>query len=442
MRGRMLREGDEGFDDALRIWNGMIGRRPAFIAPCEDADDVAEALRFAQAEGLLVSVRGGDHSTAGASVCEGGVMIDLSRMKGLQVDPAARRVRAEPGLRWCEVDQATQAHGLATNGGTVSDTGVAGLTLGGGLGWLAGRYGLTCDNLLAAEVVTADGRRLRASADQNPDLFWAIRGGGGNFGVVTAFEFQLHPVGPMIYGGMVAHPLERAPEVLRFYRDYCANNPDEVNTACAFMTTPDGVKIVAIAACHCGSLEAGERALQPIKSFGPPVVDQLGPMPFLALQTALDGAFPRGRRYYAKSAFITEIRDGLIERMAGQFASVPSPHTIFLLQQLGNAANRVAPDATAFAHRDARWDALVFSGWERAEEDAEQIAWSRLAYESWRPFCMDAGYTNALSGEDSESDVRSSYGAAYPRLAQLKRRYDPTNVFRMNANIRPAAAPA
>jgi FAD/FMN-containing dehydrogenase len=440
LRGQVLRPGEAGYDEARRVWNGMIDRRPAFIARCANADDVAAAVQFARAQGLRVSVRGGDHSAAGAAVCEGGLMIDLSPMKGLKIDPGSRTARVEPGLRWFEVDQATQAHGLATTGGTVSDTGVAGLTLGGGLGWLAGRYGLTCDNLVAAELVTAEGERLRACSDEHPDLFWAIRGGGGNFGVVTAFEFRLHPVGPIIYGGMVAHPLERASDVMRFYRDYCASNPDEVNTACAMMTTPEGAKIIAIAACHCGSVKAGEEALRPLKEFGPPLLDQLGPMPYLALQTALDGAFPRGRRYYWKSALITEIRDDLIALTGEQFAAAPSPHTVFLLQQIGNAANRVPPDATAFAHRDARWDALVLTGWEDPSQDADQIAWSRTVYDSWRPFCSDASYTNALSAEDLEGDVRSSYGQAYQRLARIKARYDPTNFFRFNANIKPESA--
>ncbi len=367
-------------------------------------------------------------------------MIDLSPMNGLKIDPATRTARVEPGLRWHEVDGAAQVHGLATTGGTVSDTGVAGLTLGGGLGWLAGRYGLTCDNLIAAELVTAEGRRLRASSEEHPDLFWALRGGGGNFGVVTSFEFRLHPVGPLVYGGMVAHPLERAPEVLRFYRDYCASNPDEVNTACAMMTTPEGAKIIAMAACHCGSLEEGEEALRPLKEFGPPLLDKLGPVPYLALQTALDGAFPRGRRYYWKSALVREIRDELITAMVDEFSHVPSPHTLFLLQQIGNAANRVPSDATAFSHRDARWDALVLSGWEDPSQDADQIAWSRRVYQSWRPFCTDASYTNALSGEDAEGEVRAAYGSAYARLAEIKARYDPSNFFRMNANIKPEAA--
>lgn len=438
----LLREGDAGYDEARSIFNGMIDRRPAFIARCRDAEDVAKAVLFARGQGVPASVRGGDHSTAGSAVCEGGLMIDLSPMKSIRIDVAARTARVEPGVRWNEFDEAAQAHGLATTGGTVSDTGVAGLTLGGGLGWLAGRYGLACDNLLAAELVTAAGERLRVSDDENPDLFWAIRGGGGNFGIVTAFEFRLHPVGPQVYAGIVAHALDRAPDVMRFYREFCASIPDEVNTACALMTVPDVGKVVVLAACHCGSLEDGERSLRPLKEFGPPALDQLGPMPYLDFQTSLDPVFPRGRRYYWKAAFLSEIRDELIEIMPRQFATAPSPNTVFLLQQLGNAANRVPVEATAFAHRDARWDAVLMCGWDDPQEDQNQIEWTRSCYEAWRPYCADAIYSNALSADDLEQDIRSAYGPAYPRLAEIKARYDPDNFFRMNANIRRAAVPA
>jgi FAD/FMN-containing dehydrogenase len=434
-RGEVLLPGDDGYESARQIWNGMIDRRPAVIACCRTTDDVIHAVAFARVHELPVSIRGGGHSPAGHAVCDGGLMIDFSLMKRIDIDPVRQTARVEPGLRWGEVDQETQRHGLATTGGTIANTGVSGLTLGGGLGWLAGRYGLTCDNLLAAEIVTGDGKLLRASATENTDLFWALRGGGGNFGIVTAFEFELHEVGPTVIGGMVAHPLERAGEILRFYRDFCASNPGEVNTISAFLTTPEGLKVLAIAACHCGSLEDGERALRPLKEFGPPVLDQIGPIPYVALQSALDPNFPRGRRYYIKSRFIRELDDGLIERMAEQFATVPSPHTVFLLQQLGNAANRVAPDATAFAHRDARWDGVVFSGWNDPAQDAEQIAWSRKVYESWRPFSTGGLYSNA--GAENEGEVRSAYGAAYERLAQIKARYDRDNFFRLNTNIKP-----
>jgi hypothetical protein len=438
LRGPVLCSGDEGYEAARRLWNGMIDKRPAMIARCSGVADVRAAVEFARRYGLQVAVRGGGHNVAGRAVCEGGLMIDLSLMKRIDIDPVGQTARVEPGLRWGEVDQETQRHGLATTGGTIANTGVAGLTLGGGLGWLAGRYGLTCDNLLAAEIVTGDGDVLRASATENADLFWALRGGGGNFGVVTAFEFRLHSVGPTVIGGMVAHPLERAGEVLRFYGDFCASNPDEVNTICAFLTTPEGQKVVAIAACHCGSLEDGERALRPLKEFGPPVLDQIGPIPYVALQSALDPSFPRGRRYYAKSTFLRELDGRLIDRMGEQFATVPSAHTFFLLQQLGNAANLVAPDATAFAHRDARWDGVVFSGWDDPAQDAEQIAWSRQVHESWRPFSTGGQYSNADA--ENEGEVRSAYGTAYERLGQIKARYDRDNFFRLNTNITPVQA--
>ena len=442
LSGGLLRPGTPGYDDARQVWNGMVDRRPGLIAQCLDADDVRRAVDFARTHRLLVSVRGGDHHVAGTAVCDGGLMIDLSPMRGIAVDAVARTARVEPGVRWAALDAATQAHGLATTGGTVSDTGVAGLTLGGGLGWLAGRYGLTCDNLLSADVVTADGRLLRASPTENADLFWGIRGGGGNFGVVTAFEFRLHPVGPVVVAGMVVHPLQRAPEVIRFYRDFVRTAPDEVTTACALLTTPDGAKAIAIAACHCGSVEDGERALRPLKSFGPPVLDQIGAMPYTQFQTSLDGAFPRGRRYYWKSAMVRQIPDELAERVDDQFAEVPSPLTFFLFQQVGNAANRVPPGATAFAHREARWDALVLACWDDPAEDAAQVAWARGVWASWRPFSTGV-YVNAVGADAERDEVQAAFGPRYDRLATLKATYDPTNLFRVNANIRPAApAPA
>ena len=439
LSGQLLRPGEPGYDDARALWNGMIDRRPALIARCATAADVLAAVRFARAHDALVSVRGGDHSAAGYAVCDGGLMIDLSPMKDVVVDAAARVARAGGGVRWCEFDSETQRHGLATTGGTVSDTGLAGLTLGGGLGWLGGKYGLTCDNLVAAEVVTADGRLVRASASENADLFWGLRGGSGNFGVVTSFELRLHPVGPVVYAGMVAHPLERAPEVLRFYRDFSSAVPDEVNTVCAFLTTPDGHKAVALAACHCGAAEEGERALRPLKEFGPPVMDQLGPVPYVQFQTGLDPAFPRGRRYYHNSTMMRDIADEAIEVMAERFAAVPSPFTFALLQQLGNAANRVAPDATAFPHRDARWEYVVLAGWDDPAHDAAVIGWARGVRTALWPYSTGGAYVNGMMEADRQ-EVDAAYGARYGPLAALKAKYDPTNLFRHNANIRPAAA--
>ena len=436
--GGLLSPGAPGYDDARRVWNGMIDRRPGLIARCVNAADVRRAVDFARTHRLLVAVRGGDHHAAGTAVCDGGLMIDLSPMQGIAVDATGRTARVEPGVRWAALDAAAQAHGLATTGGSVSDTGVAGLTLGGGLGWLAGRYGLTCDNLIRADVVTADGRLLRASPVENPDLFWGLRGGGGNFGVVTAFEFQLHHVGPAVVAGMVVHPLARAPEVIRFYRDFLDAAPDEVTASCAFLTGPDGAKVIAVAACHCGSVEDGERALHPLRAFGPPVLDQIGPVPYAQFQTALDAPFPRGRRYYWKSAMVRQIPDALAARVVEQFAAVPSPLTFFLFQHVGNAANRVPPEATAFAHREARWDALVLSCWDDPAEDAAQVAWSRDVWASWRPFSTGV-YANAVGADAEREEVRAAFGARYERLAALKAKYDPTNLFRLNANVPPAA---
>ena len=436
LKGPVLRPGDSGYDDARRIWNGMIDRRPDLIARCADAADVVAAVDFARTVNVVVSVRGGDHNAAGNAVCDGGLMIDLSMMKGLTVDPVARTARAEPGLRWAEFDRDTQRHGLATTGGIVSDTGVAGLTLGGGIGWLAGRYGLSCDNLLEAEVVTANGQLLRASDRENADLFWALRGGSGNFGVVTSFTFRVHPVGPAVVAGMVAHPLERAGEVLRFYRDFTQAAPDEVNTMAGFLTTPDGVKVVAIAACHCGSIENGERALRPLQDFGAPVLDQIGQVPYTEFQAGLDPAFPRGRRYYWKSATMRELSDTAIAQLVELFETVPSPFTALMLQQLGNAANRVPVEATAFPHRDARWDGLVLSGWDDPEQDEVQIQWTRRAWTALRPFSTGGVYVNVVADGNAE-EIHGAYGANHTRLASLKAKYDPANVFRLNANILP-----
>src|SRR6476659_9981772 len=333
------------------------------------------------------------------------MMIDLSLMKGLRVDPEARTARAEPGVRWAEFDAATQPHGLATTGGTNSDTGVAGLTLGGGLGWLSGRYGLACDNLLEADVV-------------------------------TAFTFQLHPVGPMVVAGLVAHPMERAAEVLRFYRQFIETMPDEINTIAGFLTTPDGVKMVAVVACHCGSIDDGEQALRPLREFGPPVLDEIGPVPYTAFQQALDASFPRGRRYYWKSTMVRELSDDAISQLIELFDSVPSAMTAILLQQLGNAANRVPHAATAFANRDARWDGVLLTSWEDAAQDATQIEWTREAWRSLRPFSTGGVYVNGVADGDAE-EISGAFGSQYARLAELKAKYDPTNLFRVNANITP-----
>lgn len=438
LRGPLLGRGDAGYDEARTVWNGMTDKRPGLIVRCAGVADVIDAVNFARQHRLLVGVRGGGHSVAGRSVCEGGILIDLSQMKSVRVDPEKQTARAEAGVRWRGFDRETQAFGLATTGGTNSDTGIAGLTLGGGLGWLAGKYGLTCDNLLSADVVTADGRFLTASAEENPDLFWGLRGGSGNFGIVTSFEYRLHEVGPVL-GGMVAHPLENAREVLRFYSDFSSDIPDELNTLCALLTSPEGVPIVAIAVCYNGSVDRGEEALRPLREFGPPLEDRIQPMPYLVLQTMLDDLFPRGRQYYWKANLIGQIGDDAIDTMIDFFGDVPSPFTGVGFQQLGNAANRVDPDATAFSHRDALYDFLMLSGWEDPSEADRNIEWTRALYDAMRPSLHAGIYVNALGeAEDSEDNVRTAYRPeTYERLVALKNEYDPTNLFRLNPNIEP-----
>ena len=435
LRGRSLLPGDDGYDDARKLWNGAIDKRPALIARCAGAEDVILCVGFARANDLLVSVRGGDHSAAGNALCDGGLTIDLSPMNGVAVDPANRSARAGGGARWRDFDRETQALGLATTGGTNSDTGVGGLTLGGGLGWLAGKHGLACDNLLSADVVTADGRLLTASAAENTDLFWGIRGGGGNFGVATSFEFRLHPVGPTVLAGMVMHPFEKAKEVLAFYSDFSRDVPDELNTICALMTSPEGMPIVAIAVCYNGPIERGEEVLRPLKEFGPPLLDAISPMPYLAIQSALDEANPRGRRYYWKANLVENLGDDLIEVLVERFATVPSPFSAILLQGLGNAANRVDPDATAFSHRGARYDCLAISGWEDPAEAETNIRWTRETFDLMLPLSSGALYVNSVIDPDA---LKSAYReGTYERLVALKDRYDPTNLFRINPNIKP-----
>jgi hypothetical protein len=439
LRGQLLLPPDDGYDDARKLWNAMIDKRPALIARCAGAEDVIGCVDFARANDLLVSVRGGDHSAAGNALCDGGLTIDLSLMNSVSVDPAQRTARAGGGSRWGAFDLATQAFGLATTGGTNSDTGVGGLTLGGGIGWLAGKHGLACDNLLSADVVTADGRLLTANANENADLFWGIRGGSGNFGVVTSFEFRLHPVGPTVLAGMVMHPFERAKEALRFYGDFSSNIPDELNTIGALLTSPEGFPVIAIAVCYNGPIDEGEEVLRPLREFDPPLVDQIGPMPYTAIQTSLDEAFPRGRHYYWKANLIEEIGDDLIDGLVEHFATVPSPFSGIVFQQLGNAANRVGKNDTAFSHRDARYDCVAISGWTDPAQAEANIGWTRAFFELTRPFSSGAIYVNSVMEAEA---VKSAYREeTYERLVALKNEYDPTNLFRINPNIEPRMSP-
>ena len=436
LRGTLLHSPDPAYEEARKVWNGMTDKRPALIAQCQGTADVVAAINFARSNGFLVAVRGGGHSIAGHSVCDGGLMIDLARMNSVRVDPLARTARAGGGAKWLDFDHETQAYGLATTGGTNSDTGIGGLTLGGGLGWLAGKYGLTCDNLLSADVVTADGSVLVASATENPDLFWGLRGGSGNFGVVTSFEYRLHDVSTVI-GGLVVHPFERAREVLRFYSEFSRTIPDELNTIGVLLTLPNGMKAVAIAVCYNGDLDEGEKILQPLREFGPPIMVQLGAMPYLAVQTMLDASFPRGRQYYWKAHLCGEITDSIIDPIIEHFSNVPSPFSALGFQQLGNAANRVSPEETAFSHRDAIYDFLMLSGWEDPAQAATNIEWTRAVYNSLQPSLHPGIYVNGL-GEDSASQTTSAFRSeTYDKLVTLKAKYDATNFFRLNPNIRP-----
>ena len=440
LRGELLRPGDGGYDEARKVWNGMIDKRPALIARCAGVADVMRAVEFVRTRGLLVAVRGGGHNIPGNAVCQGGLMIDLACMRSVRVDPARRTARVEGGATWGEFDRETQAFGLATTGGSVSDTGIGGLTLGGGLGWLAGKYGLSCDNLLSADVVTAEGKLLVASASENADLFWGLRGGGGNFGVVTSFEFQLHPVGSLL-AGMVIHPFARAKEALAFYRDFARAIPDEVNTMGGLLTSPDGDLVVVIAVCYNGSLEAGENVLRPLREFGPPAADQIRPMAYHDVQRLFDAATVRGRRYYIKSSFMQHISDGAIEALVARFATVPSPLSFVFFQQLGNAANRIVPTKTAFSHRNALCEWGCLSSWVDPAEDGVNMRWTRALAEAMQPFSAGGAYITqmGLEAEEGAERIQAAFGPNYQRLADVKQTYDPTNLFCHNQNIRPKA---
>lgn len=437
IRGEVITPNDAGYDEARAVWNGMIDRAPALIVRCTDESDVITAVGFARAHDLLLAVRGGGHSAAGLAVCDGGIVIDLSRMKGIAVDPVRRTVRAQGGVTWGELDRETQTFGLATTGGAISTTGIAGLTLGGGLGWLMRSHGLACDNLLSVEMVTADGRLLTVSEHEHADLLWGVRGGGGNFGIVTSFEFRLHPV-ETVLAGMLVHPLERAGEVLRFYRDFTRSAPDELTVFASLMTTPEGVPVLALVVCYNGPVVAGEEALRPLRSFGPPIADQIAPMPYTQLQSMLDEAFPHGLQVYWRSHFLSGLEDTAVDAIVARIASVSSPLTAVLIEQLGGAVSRVGHDATAFQHRSARFNLAIITRWTDPAGSAPHIAWTRDLWDALRPFASGV-YVNYLGVEEGQDRVHDAYGATtYERLTRLKAQYDPTNLFRLNQNITPS----
>ncbi len=433
LRGDLIRPEDDRYGAARAVFNAMVDRRPALIVRCASVADVMRGVEFARSHDLPLSIHGGGHSVAGKAVCDGGLMLDLSSMKGIRVDPVRRTAEAQGGLTLGEFDHETQAFGLATTLGVVSVTGIAGLTLGGGLGWLNGLHGLACDNLISAEVVTADGRLLRATEEENEDLFWGIRGGGGNFGVVTSFGYRLHPVSTVLAGGL-SYPLAKAHEVLRFYHEFASGCPDELSTTASLGVTPDGV--IGVSVCYCGPLEEGERVLRPLREFGSPLADNIEPMAYTTLQNSPDAGFPPGRRHYWKSSYLKELGEEAIEIMAEYVSEMPSPATGVGLQQMHGVASRVDPTATAFPHRDEHYDFLILSQWADPAESERNVEWTRSLFEAMEPFFGEGVYVNNL-GDEGEDRVRAAYGANYERLLDLKGKYDPTNLFRLNQNIPP-----
>jgi FAD/FMN-containing dehydrogenase len=437
LAGSVVLPEDAGYEVARRVWNGMIDKRPAGIVRCAGPDDVLAAITFAKAQGLAVAVRGGGHNIAGNGSCDGGIVLDLSPMSGIEVDPSNRRARVGGGATISQLDVATQRFGLATTGGIMPTTGVGGFTLGGGLGVLMRSYGLACDNLLSAEVVTADGHRLRASADENADLFWGLRGGGGNFGVVTSFEFGLHEVGPLLTA-VIAHPWSRAREALRFFRDYLLEAPDGLIAYQTLGTEDDGQPAVYMRAEWNGPIAEGESVVAPLRRFGSPILDDCKPMTYVDVQRIVEPAFPPGRLNYWKANFVEDLSDELIDVMIDAFRSVPSPYSMIALEQMGGAVARVAESATAFQSRTAAFSLLILSGWDDPADSEVNVAWAREVWERTRPLSSSGVYVNYL-GAEGEGRVRAAYGVNHARLREVKRKYDPHNFFRLNQNIDPAS---
>ena len=447
LRGEVLQPGDESYDKARKVWNGMIDKKPALIVRCASADDVVAVVSFARENGILLAVRGGGHNVAGTAVADGGLVVDLSPMKGVQVDPERHTVRAEGGVTIGELDEETQKFGLATPMGVVSETGIAGLTLGGGLGWLRRKYGLSSDNLVSVDIVTADGRYLTASETQNPDLFWGIRGGGGNFGVVTSFEYQLYPVGPEVMFCFVVYPGDRAKEVLRFCEEYVAQASDEVSPLGVLGRVPhdelfpeewQGKPYAAILAMYSGSVEQGERVLQPLRDLGDPIADLSEPMPYTEAQKLLDEDYPEGGRYYWKSVNLNGLGDEEIEHLMAHAETAPSDHSTIDVWYQGGAMNRVEAEETAFGDRSAPYLLGIEGNWEESHEDEANVAWVRGCVSDMQRFSHGGMYLNFPGFlEEGQEMMRNAYGENYERLVALKNKHDPANLFRMNQNIRP-----
>ncbi len=442
LRGELLTPADPDYDEARKLWNGMIDKRPAAIARCTGTADVISAVKFARRNDLAVTVRGGGHNVAGKALRDGALAIDLSPMKGLRVDPKLKTARAQGGVTWGEFDRETVAFDLVTTGGTVSTAGIAGLTLGGGFGWLMRKYGLACDNLVSVDIVTADGQFLTASESENADLFWAILGGGGNFGVVTSFEYRLHELEP-ITAGVVFYPFAMTKDVLRFYREFTSSAPDSVMTMGGIMNGPEetplaGEKAGWITVCHSGPESEGERLLKPIKEFGPPVMDMIGPMPYTALQTMMDANYPSGNRNYWRSNFLTELSDEAIDIIVARSDGLPSNagSTLFF-EHMQGTVGRVGEQDTAFANRAAKYDFTILSVWEDSGEDDKNIKWTREFGDAMKSLATGAGYVNYMTDDEGAERIRATYEANFERLVAIKRKYDPTNFFSGNQNISP-----
>jgi FAD/FMN-containing dehydrogenase len=445
-KGEILLQSDGAYENARKIWNAMIDKRPAVIARCATTSDVVRGVNFARDNGLLLAVRGGGHNIAGNAMCDDGIVIDLSQMKAASVDPDARRVTIEGGATLADLDAATQAHGLATPVGINSTTGVAGLTLGGGFGWLSRKHGMTVDNIESAEVVTAAGEIMRASATENPDLFWALRGGGGNFGVVTRFEFRLHPVGPDVLSGLIVYGITEAKSVLQQYRDFLAGAPEALSVWTVLRQAPPlpflpervhGQEIIALALLYAGDPKQGEPLIEPLRKFGTPLGEHVGVQPYVAWQQAFDALLTPGARNYWKSHNLAMLNDGLFDTVIESVGKLPSPQCEIFFGAIGAATTRPAPDSTAYAHRDANFVMNVHGRWDDPAGDKRCIGWARDFFNASAPFASGGAYVNFLTADEGDR-VRSAYGANYDRLAQVKRKYDPDNLFRVNQNIEPA----
>jgi FAD/FMN-containing dehydrogenase len=448
LRGELIRPADPRYDEARAVWNGAIDKHPAAIVRCAGVADVRQAIEFARSQDLLVAVRGGKHSLPGFSTVDGGIVIDLGGMKGMRVDPVAQTAQAQAGLTWSEFDHEAQAFGLATTGGLISTTGISGFTLGGGIGWLMRAHGLTCDNLLSADLVTADGELVHASDEENPELFWGLRGGGGNFGVVTNFEYRLHPVGPVVMAGPVFYRGDRAEEILRFFREYTRDLPDEATTLLNLATAPPapflpeeihGKLVCVLVGVYAGPVAEGERVFKPMRELGDPVADLMGPIPYVAMQSLLDALYPEGGSNYFKAGYMEELSDASIATMAEQHRSVTSPMSEIHVHHFGGAVGRVADDATAFGNRSAEFVLNVLGRTPDGGGFAEAVDWARGCYDALEPYTAGGTYTNFMSEGDDR--LKEAYGQEkYERLVALKDRYDPTNLFRLNQNIAPSSS--